>query len=181
MRKLIAIAVSFTAIASLVVPALASADVARYQSETATFTMVQPAGVFGQFDNVWTHNYTVKVNPCDSTFSGTGVETGSDQNGPATHNETVTGSFNADGSISLDNTRDDGVVWSLDNVKTDNSTVTLATLIAPAIPSNLEFRATAPVITNTSSFKNHGAYVSSQGGGSDAAHSCIGMPINSSK
>ncbi len=26
-------------------------------------------------------------------------------------------------------------------------------------------------------FKNHGDYVSSQGGGSDAAHSCIGMPI----
>ena len=77
-RKLIAIAVSFTAIASLAVPALASADVARYQSETATFTMVQPAGMcIGQFDNVWTHNYTVKVNPCDSTFSGTGVETGS--------------------------------------------------------------------------------------------------------
>ena len=27
-------------------------------------------------------------------------------------------------------------------------------------------------------FKNHGDYVSSQGGGSDAAHSCIGMPIH---
>ena len=30
-----------------------------------------------------------------------------------------------------------------------------------------------------SNFKNHGEYVSSQVGGSDAAHSCIGMPINS--
>ena len=29
----------------------------------------------------------------------------------------------------------------------------------------------------TTNFKNHGDYVSSQGGGSDAAHSCIGMPI----
>ena len=30
---------------------------------------------------------------------------------------------------------------------------------------------------NSSEFKNHGAYVSSMGGGDDAAHSCIGMPI----
>ena len=121
----------------------------RYQSQTATFTTTQPAGEFSQFGNVWTHNYKVSVNPCDNTFSGTGVETGHDQNGPATTNETVTGTFNADGTISLVNTRDDGVVWSLNNVKTDGS-VTLAKLIAPAIPSNLEFKATAPVITNSS-------------------------------
>ena len=30
----------------------------------------------------------------------------------------------------------------------------------------------------TSNFKNHGEYVSSMGGGDDAAHSCIGMPIH---
>ena len=29
-----------------------------------------------------------------------------------------------------------------------------------------------------SDYKNHGDYVTSQGGGSDAAHSCIGMPIS---
>jgi hypothetical protein len=34
--------------------------------------------------------------------------------------------------------------------------------------------------TPTSDHKNYGARVSSQGGGADAAHSCIGMPINSS-
>ena len=27
-------------------------------------------------------------------------------------------------------------------------------------------------------WKNHGEYVAAQGGGSDAAHSCIGMPIS---
>lgn len=32
-------------------------------------------------------------------------------------------------------------------------------------------------VTASTNFKNHGAYVSSVGGGSDAAHSCIGMPI----
>ena len=35
------------------------------------------------------------------------------------------------------------------------------------------------VETGKSNFKNHGEYVSSVGGGSDAAHSCIGMPIKS--
>ena len=30
----------------------------------------------------------------------------------------------------------------------------------------------------TTNFKNHGDYVNSHGGGSDAAHSCIGMPIH---
>jgi len=31
--------------------------------------------------------------------------------------------------------------------------------------------------TTVSTYKNHGDYVSSMGGGSDAAHSCIGMPM----
>ena len=35
-------------------------------------------------------------------------------------------------------------------------------------------------INSTSSYKNHGDYVSAVGGGAAAAHSCIGMPINSS-
>jgi hypothetical protein len=39
-------------------------------------------------------------------------------------------------------------------------------------------RASKPVITGTSDYKNHGDFVSSQGGGDDAAHSCIGMPIH---
>ena len=178
MRKLIIAATTIAALAvPTIMPALASASVDRYQTQTATFTTTQPAGAFGQFDNVWTHNYKVTINPCDNTFSGTGVETGQDQNGAKAFNETVTGTFNADGTTSLVNTRDDGVVWSLTNAKTDNS-VTLAQLIAPAGPSNLEFKMTPKTITSTSNYKNHGEYVSSQGGGSDAAHSCIGMPIH---
>ena len=29
----------------------------------------------------------------------------------------------------------------------------------------------------SSTWKNHGEYVAAQGGGSDAAHSCIGKPV----
>jgi hypothetical protein len=39
------------------------------------------------------------------------------------------------------------------------------------------YHATASV-TTINSVKNHGDYVSSLGGGDDAAHSCIGMPIH---
>ncbi|HEY6887308.1 MAG TPA: hypothetical protein VI300_05995 [Solirubrobacter sp.] len=177
MKKLI---ISGMAIAMLALPAVSSANVERYQSQTATFTTTQPAGQFGQFDNVWTHNYTVTINPCDNTFSGTGVESGQDQNGAATWTEKVTGTFNADGTTSLVNTRDDGVVWSLDNAKTGGS-ITLAKLIAPAIPSNLQFKVTAKKNTSTTDYKNHGEFVSQSADKNDAAHSCIGMPIKSSK
>jgi hypothetical protein len=40
-------------------------------------------------------------------------------------------------------------------------------------------KASAPVFTNLTNYKNHGEYVKAMGGGDDAAHSCIGMPINS--
>ncbi len=37
--------------------------------------------------------------------------------------------------------------------------------------------ASEPEFTATSNYKNHGDYVKTMGGGADAAHSCIGMPI----
>ena len=38
--------------------------------QTATFTVTQPAGAVNQWDNLWTHDYKVTVNPCDGTFDG---------------------------------------------------------------------------------------------------------------
>jgi len=32
---------------------------------------------------------------------------------------------------------------------------------------------------SSTAYKNHGEYVAAMGGGADAAHSCIGMPVNS--
>ena len=67
---------------------------------------------------------------------------------------------------------------TLTNAPTDGTTVTIAERDSPGhrLPYGLE--GDAAVITNSSTYKNHGEYVSSQGGGSDAAHSCIGMPIH---
>ena len=95
---------------------------------------------------------------------------------PGTLNEDITGSF-GNGTVSLTANREDGVSFSLVNAPTNNDAVTLATS-NPVVPWALEFKATTPSFTNTSNYKNHGDYVSSQGGGSDAAHSCIGMPIH---
>ena len=71
MRKFILIGM---AVAMLAVPAVASADVQRYQSQDATFTVTQPKDTTHQFDNVWKHDFTVIVK-CDGTFSGTGTTT----------------------------------------------------------------------------------------------------------
>jgi hypothetical protein len=176
MRRFILAGTAITALAvAALAPALASADVKRYQTYDATFTLTQPAGQVGQWDSVWTHEINVHVNPCDNTFQGAGVETGPGQ----TLNEAITGSF-GNGTVSLTAKREDGVMFSLVNAPTNNTDVTLATS-SPVVPWDLQFKATTPEFSNYSNVKNHGDYVSSQGGGDDAAHSCIGMPINSNK
>jgi hypothetical protein len=176
MRKVILAATAIAALAiAALAPALASADVQRYQ--VATFTVTQPAGQVGQWNNVWTHNYTVTYNPSDGTFTGPGHVSGQDQNGPFQSDETINGSY-ANGKISFTATRTvDGVSWTLAGAPTDGKTVTLAST-DPAVSWPIEAKVTPLQISN---YKNHGDYVSSQGGGADAAQSLIGMPINSSK
>jgi hypothetical protein len=170
-------AVAIAAVASIMVAATASAKVERYQLQTATFTVTQPYGQVGQWTNVWIHDYTVTVNPCDGTFTGTGTLHNNVDGFSAP--ETVSGTF-AGTSVSLTADRQfDGLQYTLANAPFGGA-VTLATT-NPAVSWDVEMKVSNPVFTNTTDFKNHGEYVSSQGGGSDAAHSCIGMPINSSR
>ena len=73
MRKLIMFAVAAMAFA---VPSIASADVQRCASPVtdtsiATFTATTPYGQVGQWEQVWTREYTVTVEP-SRTFTGTG-------------------------------------------------------------------------------------------------------------
>ena len=158
----------------MAVASSASAGVARYQTQSMTITAVQPEGAVGQWTNVWTHTYNVELNPCDGSFSGVGSLRGHDQR---RHNSTETIKGHLDGdAVSFTATRSDGVVYSLSNAPLDNTTVTLATS-TPVVPWDLEFKVSATK-TNTSNYRNHGEYVSQKGGGADAAHSCIGMPIH---
>jgi hypothetical protein len=155
------------ALATMALAATASADVPRHQIQTYTFTAIQPAED-GQWANVWIHNFTVTVNPCDGTFTGTAEVF--DPFGSLVYGEFATGSFGA-GTVSMDVVSPDGFQWSLAGAPTDNSTVTVATSDPVA-----EFKVSPPLLTNSTNYKNHGDYVNA-GDAADAAHSCIGMPI----
>jgi hypothetical protein len=159
MKKII-LAAATVALASLAIVALASGDVQRYQP-TATLvvslTDAQP-GNQHTFTIAWTH-------PCgtDGAFSGTGQ--GSVSAGGA--NETISGTLVGD-HLTFTATYIDfipGYTWSYDGPLSGAANVAGG------------YHATASV-TAINSFENHGDYVSSQGGGPEAAHSCIGMPMH---
>ena len=101
--------------------------------------------------------------------------------------ETITGKLDGN-TISFSATRaSDGVKYALSGPISETLTLEDDALIAQAwfgdgtaidtSPNDLEFLV-SKTTTNTSSYKNHGEYVKAMGGGADAAHSCIGMPIN---
>jgi opacity protein-like surface antigen len=161
MKKII-LAVAVAAVATMAVVASASADVPRYQPTATlvvTLTDAQP-GNHHTFTITWT-------NPCgaDGMFTGTGH--GSPEAGGA--NESITGTLVGD-HLTFTATYETfipGYTWSYDGP-----------LSGAALGNQAAgYHATASV-TTINSVKNHGDYVSSQGGGSDAAHSCIGMPTH---
>jgi hypothetical protein len=174
--KKINLAVALAAVATMAVTSSASAGVERYQEKTFTITAVQPEGVVGQFANVWTHTYTVTLNPCDGdgSFEGVGEVKGT-INGPL-DTETITGNLDlVENTVSFVATRDsDDFEYTLVDAPLDG---TVAEAISnPEVPWVLEFKVTAK-LDGVTDYKNHGEYVAAQGGGSDAAHWCIGMPV----
>lgn len=192
--------------------ATANADVARQCTTVttvagtpgaATFTAIQPKDFYGQWTDIWTHNYTVTVQP-DGSFSGTGNQFGSGLGDNPVDAETLAGTFfDTDNNGKYDHVTytihraSDNASWTLTNAPMDSTsaatgTSTNATAITSGDPAQtvqipdgqvVEFHidllsatATAPVTTD---FANHGAYVSAMGGGKDAAQSCVGMPSQS--
>ena len=110
------------AVAMLAIPAVASADVQRYQEQTATFTVNQPKDATGQFDNVWRHEFKVTVNPCDSTFSGIAPTYDNGASSP-TWTEKVTGSF-GNGTVSFATVPiGGGATFKVTDAPMDNTTV----------------------------------------------------------
>lgn len=141
-------------------PALAGTDgVQRYQVATTSYTVTVL--------DTYIHTFVVSVNPCDVSIAITG-STPVDSGYYAT--ETVTGTL-TDGVISFTSTYDGpyspGFVWSGSFPVAGGPLSGLYTGTVEAAP------------TTFSTYKNHGDYVSSMGGGPDAAHSCIGKPITS--
>ena len=153
-------------------PALAAPyGPARYQVTTNTYTMALGYG----------HTYTVVMNPCDDgSVTATGWQWGSDGN-PLVHNpdETITATLSSDGTMLIFNPAvyvggwgGSPYSWS-GAFPVAGGTFTVSDSLGGVYPD------VVITLTNTAStnFKNHGEYVSSMGGGADAAHSCIGMPM----
>jgi hypothetical protein len=152
MRKFIA-AASVAVTTVLAVASVASADVPRDQVQTATLTStVHYQGT----DYVHTYN----INIAGGTFTGTGSVLGSIP-------ETISGTMNGSAVSSFSAAYQNGSGYTWNSAGSDSLGQTFSV---------------TNVLTNvTDTFKNHGQYVSQNGGGDDAAHSSIGMPINSSK
>jgi hypothetical protein len=153
--KKIILAAVVAAVASLAVASFASAGVDRYQ--VATGLTVSAMG------GAYVHTYTLTTN-CDGSFTGIG--------GIASLplNETINGTFNGQNILingAYLGNYNPGYTWNYNGpLSGGNATDSMGQTVP------LTFKVTM------SNFKNHGEYVSSQGGGSDAAHSCIGMPVH---
>jgi len=143
----------------------ASADMSPDQTQ-ATFTVTTPYTQAGQWNDVWTHDYTVTVNPQDGSFAGVGIQY--DDNMEQTDTETITGTFAPDSVTFAVRRGDDGVSWTLTEA-TYGEAVTLADVNSGA---PIEMKVTSPVFTKRHVW-NQGDYVSQTGGG-NAAQACTG-------
>ena len=80
-------------VATLVVPAAASANVERYQEQTATFTVEQPKDSTGQFATCGRHEFEVSGQPVRRHVRGQGADVRQRRYDGRTWTENVTGSF----------------------------------------------------------------------------------------
>ena len=157
MRQRIFAALTAVGLLTAIVAGPALAGVQRYQVATTTYTI----SVLDTF----THTFVVALSPCDDSLAITG-STPVDSGYYTT--ETVVGTL-ASGVISFSATYDGpyspGFAWS-------------GSFPVGGGPLSGQYTGTVTAAPTTfSTYKNHGAFVSSMGGGPEAAHSCIGKPI----
>ena len=156
-------AVALIAAAFTVAAASARADVPRYQLQHGTISVTW-AGYL-------VHDFTVDLNPCDGSFTGTGTST----QGTLLVKEHVTGHLTA-GHFDFYSSYDDDMTaytdywWTYDGPRTGG-------VGHDQMGQSLTVNSAVFNMTDTSSYRNHGQYVKEMGGGADAAHACIGMPI----
>lgn len=147
----------------------AAAGVARYQVTTTQYTLAP-----NYYDHIYIHHFTVVTNPCDGTLTMSGATPV--DSGYYTE-ETVAGML-ANGVITF------SAVYTTPPLAGGQWSGTFPVAGGPGTLSWTEpgwstFTGDVTVTgTSSTAYKNHGDYVSSMGGGADAAHSCIGMPIH---
>lgn len=147
----------------------AAGAVSRYQVETLTINATLEAFVSTN------HTYSVTLNPCTDTFSGTGaVQVGATWLAI----ETISGTY--DGSTlsfyASYPTPSPNVAYGINDVPVVSGSFS-GTGYRDYFPGTRSWPVTGTVtVTATTDYANHGAYVSADPG-ADAAHSCVGMPI----
>jgi hypothetical protein len=156
--KTIILAAAVAALASLAVAAFASAEVARQQVATKLVVSLADAQPGNQ------HTFTI-TSACDGTFSGTGKANAIAGGATETIHGTLVGNELSFTAVYDPTSWLPGYTWSYSGPLS----------YAPLGDATAGLHASAAVTYST--FKNHGDYVSSVGGGDDAAHSCIGMPV----
>jgi hypothetical protein len=155
------------AAAFMTMAAAAKADVPRYQIKTATLTATLPS--YG-----YVHTFSVTINPCDGAFAGTGAFAGAGLPAGAI-TEKVTGTL-VGNQVSFASTYDPTSLFP--GYKWQFGPAALGAAVVATDSSGASFTTTTQLTHVTeSAYRNHGDYVSQMGGGADAAHSCIGMPI----
>ena len=166
-------------LAMLMAPAGASGNVPRYEIQTLTFTVDLHVG------GGYIHNFTATLNPCDGTFSGTGVNT-SDGN----KQETVTGTYSG-GELSYTAVQNQGAVgpppWSntlpwgtVSPVAIDSSGAggpAAAWAVSAVFTTSWDITISDVAAVNSSDL-THGQFVSQ---GLAAPDSCLGMPMTSQR
>lgn len=165
----------------------AGASVARYQMTTLTYTVNTPSAVnfYLASDPGQTTPYgqsaVILSNPCDGTFTGTGTAYPSGIATPTT----IAGYSTGTGTIYFTDSypvpgQADYVVTVVASINSDGSFASGSWSDNYfAGPQSGTVTAGVPVVAAASSWANHGQYVSANGGGADAAHSCLGMPVKS--
>jgi hypothetical protein len=124
------------------------------------------------------HSYTGQLSPCDGSFTATGQTS----DGVNTWTETVNGVLTAS---TLDYTSHytpkvygtDYSYWVTATRAGSSWTGTWSD--SPGWTTDSPTTGTVNVGSNATNYKSHGEYVAANGGGDDAAHACIGMPVQS--
>ncbi len=135
----------------------------RYQSTTTSYHLAIGSG----------HDWTIVTNPCDGSLWATGGQVG----GPT---ENITATLSTAGtmisfvSVYVGGWGGSPYSW-WGSFPVGGGSFTATDSLGGIYPNIL---VTVPS-TSTTSYLNHGDYVSSVGGGAAAAHSCIGRPLQS--
>lgn len=130
----------------------------------------------------YVHSFTVTVDPCNGTFTGTGYYPALP--GTASAYETMSGwtdgmdlTFTANYFYDAAFTQPTRYWWTFSGYFTDANLDIAGTLTSSSLgQSGLTVTGTMGCMS-MSNYATYGQYVASNGSGNDAAHSCIGMPM----